>query len=284
MTEFQNILKKYNIKPNKFMGQNFLIDKNILNKIIKTADIKSNDVILEIGPGPGMLTIELAKKAKKIVTIEKDKKMCVILQKILDVKNIKNVEIINTDILKIFNSQFSIFNKFSITNYKIVANIPYYLTSPLIRKFLETDNPPSEIILMIQKEVAERICAKPPKMSLLSVAVQFYAKPEIIALVSKNCFYPAPKIDSAIIKIIPQANTNYDKSDRKIDTEKFFRLVKTGFSAKRKMLFNNLKSEFQSSNVKSILKNIGLNPNCRAENLSIDVWIKLYTLLFDVDK
>jgi len=91
MTEFQNILKKYNIKPNKFMGQNFLIDKNILNKIIKTADIKSNDVILEIGPGPGMLTIELAKKAKKIVTIEKDKKMCVILQKILDVKNIKNV-------------------------------------------------------------------------------------------------------------------------------------------------------------------------------------------------
>ncbi|HOZ16473.1 MAG TPA: 16S rRNA (adenine(1518)-N(6)/adenine(1519)-N(6))-dimethyltransferase RsmA [Candidatus Portnoybacteria bacterium] len=284
MTEFQNILKKYNIKPNKFMGQNFLIDKNILNKIIKTADIKSNDVILEIGPGPGMLTIELAKKAKKIVTIEKDKKMCVILQKILDVKNIKNVEIINTDILKIFNSQFSIFNKFSITNYKIVANIPYYLTSPLIRKFLETDNPPSEIILMIQKEVAERICAKPPKMSLLSVAVQFYAKPEIIALVSKNCFYPAPKIDSAIIKIIPQANTNYDKSDRKIDTEKFFRLVKTGFSAKRKMLFNNLKSEFQSSNVKSILKNIGLNPNCRAENLSIDDWIKLYTLLFYVDK
>ena len=210
--------------------------------------------------------------------------MCVILQKILDVKNIKNVEIINTDILKIFNSQFSIFNKFSITNYKIVANIPYYLTSPLIRKFLETDNPPSEIILMIQKEVAERICAKPPKMSLLSVAVQFYAKPEIIALVSKNCFYPAPKIDSAIIKIIPQANTNYDKSDRKIDTEKFFRLVKTGFSAKRKMLFNNLKSEFQSSNVKSILKNIGLNPNCRAENLSIDDWIKLYTLLFYVDK
>jgi 16S rRNA (adenine1518-N6/adenine1519-N6)-dimethyltransferase len=284
MTEFQNILKKYNIKPNKFMGQNFLIDKNILNKIIKTADIKSNDVILEIGPGPGMLTIELAKKAKKIVTIEKDKKMCVILQKILDVKNIKNVEIINTDILKIFNSQFSIFNKFSITNYKIVANIPYYLTSPLIRKFLETDNPPSEIILMIQKEVAQRICAKPPKMSLLSVAVQFYAKPEIIALVSKNCFYPAPKIDSAIIKIIPQANTNYDKSDRKIDTEKFFRLVKTGFSAKRKMLFNNLKSEFQSSNVKSILKNIGLNPNCRAENLSIDDWIKLYTLLFYVDK
>jgi 16S rRNA (adenine1518-N6/adenine1519-N6)-dimethyltransferase len=271
------ILKKYNIKPNKFMGQNFLIDENVLNKIVETADIKSDDIILEVGPGLGILTTELAERAKRIIAVEKDKELCEILKNILTAQNIINVEIVHGDILQLQQIQ-------KLQRYKIVANIPYYLTSPLIRKFLEANNKPDEIILMIQKEVAQRICAKPPKMSLLSVAVQFYAKPEIIALVSKNCFYPAPKIDSAIIKIIPQANTNYDKSDRKIDTEKFFRLVKTGFSAKRKMLFNNLKSEFQSSNVKSILKNIGLNPNCRAENLSIDDWIKLYTLLFYVDK
>ena len=258
------------------MGQNFLIDENVLNKIVETADIKSDDIILEVGPGLGILTTELAERAKRIIAVEKDKELCEILKNILTAQNIINVEIVHGDILQLQQIQ-------KLQRYKIVANIPYYLTSPLIRKFLEANNKPDEIILMIQKEVAQRICAKPPKMSLLSVAVQFYAKPEIIALVSKNCFYPAPKIDSAIIKIIPQANTNYDKSDRKIDTEKFFRLVKTGFSAKRKMLFNNLKSEFQSSNVKSILKNIGLNPNCRAENLSIDDWIKLYTLLFYVD-
>jgi 16S rRNA (adenine1518-N6/adenine1519-N6)-dimethyltransferase len=256
------------------MGQNFLIDENVLKKIIEIANIKPKDTILEVGPGLGILTMELAKKAKCVIAIEKDKKLCEALKQILKNQKINNVKIVNKDVLKIQNSEIE--SKFKIQNYKIVANIPYYLTSPLIRKFLEIDNKPSEIILMVQKEVAERICAQPPKMSLLAVSVQFYAKPEIVFSVSKNSFYPTPKVDSAIIKIVPQETPE-------IDVNKFFAIVKMGFSTKRKMLSNNLKSQFQSSNVKSILKNIELNPNIRAENLTIENWIKLYTELYYID-
>jgi 16S rRNA (adenine1518-N6/adenine1519-N6)-dimethyltransferase len=249
------ILKKYNIRPIKHFGQNFLIDEGILNKIIEAADIQKNDTILEIGPGLGILTLELAKRAKQVIAIEKDKRMCEILSEMLDAGNVKNVEIVNENILKITNNQFPM------TNYKIVANIPYYLTSPLIRKFLETESRPEFMVLMIQKEVAQRICASPPKMSLLAVSVQFYADPEIISYVSKNSFYPVPKVDSAIIKIIP-------KTIPDIDTEKFFKLVKTGFASKRKMLKNNLP--------KIDLEKLDLNPKVRAENLSTDDWIKIF--------
>lgn len=255
-----DLLKKYDIKPSKRLGQNFLIDKNILNKIIAAADLSPEDVVLEIGPGLGVLTIELAKIAKKVIAIEKDKKMCEILQKILNAENIENVEIMNNDTL---NAKYKLPN----TKYKIVANIPYYLTSPLIRKFLETSNRPAEIILMVQKEVAQRIIAKPPQMNLLAISVQFYAEPKIIAYVSKDCFYPKPKVDSAIIKIIP-------KSIPKINIEKFFKLVKTGFSSKRKMLKNNLSTLLEASQIN--FEKIGLNPKVRAENLSIDEWLKLF--------
>jgi len=273
MYKIKSILLKYKIHPNKLMGQNFLIDENILNKIIESTDIKKDDTILEIGPGLGILTIELAKRAKQIIAIEKDKNLCEILQKILETEKIKNVQIINDDILKIFNSQFSIFNEFSISNYKVVANIPYYLTSPLIRMFLEAEHRPTEIILMIQKEVAQRICAIPPKMSLLAVSVQFYAKPEIISYVSKTSFYPVPKVDSAIIKIVPHSDVGHTMSH--INTEKFFKLVKTGFSAKRKMLKNNIPEiNFEK---------LDLNPNIRAENLTINDWIKLFTSLDYID-
>ena len=251
------ILKKYDIRPNKIMGQNFLIDENVLNKIIESADIESDDTILEIGPGLGILTLGLARRAKKIIAIEKDKTLCEALRKILDIGNVKNVEIINTDILEYKNQE---------TNYKIVANIPYYLTSPLVRKFLESDNKPSEIILMIQKEVAQRICATPPRMSLLAISVQFYAQPEIIAYIPKDAFYPVPKVDSAIIKITPYPNVGHRMPY--INTKKFFELVRAGFASKRKMLKNNLPD--------INLEEIGLNPKTRAENLSIDDWSKLY--------
>lgn len=237
------------------MGQNFLINEDVLDEIIETAQVKPDDVVLEVGPGLGILTIELAKKAKKIIAVEKDKELCEILQKILIDQRINNVEIVNADILKY---------KIENNNYKVVANIPYYLTSPLIRMFLESENKPSEIILMIQKEVAQRICASPPKMSLLAVSVQFYAKPEIVSCVSKNSFYPVPKVDSAIVKITPQTAPE-------IDTKKFFGVVKRGFASKRKMLKNNISGiNFEKLN---------LNPNIRAENLTIDDWIKLYTIL-----
>lgn len=252
----KEIFKKYNIKPSKKLGQNFLVDRGVLRKIIQTAELFPKDTVLEIGPGLGILTIELAKRAKEVIAVEKDKKMCEILKDVLNVRDVRNVRIVNNDIL---NTKYELSN----TKYKLVANLPYYITSPVIRRFLEIKNPPKLMILMVQKEVAQRIVAKPPRMSLLSVAVQFYSDAEIVSCVSKKSFYPQPKVDSAIIKIIPQPIP-------KINTEKFFKLVKKGFSSKRKMLKNNLRIN------SSILENSGLNLKARAENLSIKDWLKLF--------
>jgi 16S rRNA (adenine1518-N6/adenine1519-N6)-dimethyltransferase len=256
----KELLSKHQTRPSRGLGQNFLIDKNTLDKIITSADIKSDGQILEVGPGIGTLTQELAKKAKKVVAVEKDKIMVEILKETL--KEFNNVEIIQGDILK-FKNPFS-------EKYKVIANIPYYLTSPLIRKFLEEKNPPEEIVLMIQKEVAQRICSKPPNMSLLAVSVQFYAEAKIISFVSKNCFWPSPKIDSAIIKITPKKK--YD-----ISAALFFQIVKAGFLHPRKQLSNNmsegLKLNKQQANL--LLEKNGLTPLQRAETLSLQDWVNL---------
>jgi 16S rRNA (adenine1518-N6/adenine1519-N6)-dimethyltransferase len=279
----KEIFEKHNIKPNKILGQNFLIDKNILEKIIKASDLNPTDIILEAGPGIGTLTKELAKNTKKVIAVEKDKIMLEVLKETL--KDYKNIELINQDILK-----FEIKEK-----YKVVANIPYYLTSVLIRKLLESENQPKEIILMIQKEVAQRICSQPTspptnfdkltektkaspqkklvggKMSLLSVSVQFYAEPKIISYVSKNCFLPAPKIDSAIIKITPLA------SKPGLDPNLFFKIVKAGFSQPRKQLSGNLSKilKLPKTQTDKWLTENNINPTQRAETLSIEDWKNL---------
>lgn len=261
----KELLAKHEARPSKGLGQNFLIDKNVLNKIIEASNIKIEDIILEVGPGIGTLTKELAKKAKQVVTIEKDETMVEILEETL--KDFHNIEIIQDDILKI-DSKIP-------KKYKIVANIPYYLTSPLIRKFLEYKNPPEVMTLMIQKEVAQRICSTPPNMSLLAVSVQFYAEPKIVSYVSKNCFLPAPKVDSAIIKIAPNKKPN-------IPPDLFFKVVKAGFSHPRKQLVNNLTTLNSLNGVKLIkvqisdwLSKNNIKQNQRAETLSVADWINL---------
>ncbi len=274
----KELLSKYETRPSKGLGQNFLIDKAILNKIILAADIESSDTILEVGPGVGTLTQELAEMAGEVIAVEKDKTMVEILQETLkdfsaqggSASGGKNIEIIQGDIL---TTELQLPK-----NYKLVANIPYYLTSPLIRKFLECDNPPSEMILMLQKEVAQRICANPGDMSLLAVSVQFYADAKIISYVSKNCFWPAPKIDSAIIKIIP--HKKYD-----VSTDLFFEVVKAGFSQPRKQLANNLLAlsrvegsktlEISKEKVTEWLEKNGIKPIQRAETLTIQDWVNL---------
>ncbi|MFN3302081.1 MAG: 16S rRNA (adenine(1518)-N(6)/adenine(1519)-N(6))-dimethyltransferase RsmA, partial [Patescibacteria group bacterium] len=163
---------------------------------IKSANLSKDDVVLEIGPGTGILTLELAKRAKKVIAVEKDEKMIEILKDVLKNSGIQNVQIIKGDILKLLTSHFQL-----PTSFKVVGNIPYYLTSRLLRNLLELKKKPKLIVLMVQKEVAQRICAKPPKMNLLAVSVQFYGKPEIVSYVSKKSFWPRPKVDSAIIKI-----------------------------------------------------------------------------------
>ena len=274
------LLKRYNIKPSKHLGQNFLTDKSALNKIISAADLSSDDVVLEVGPGLGVLTLELAKRAKKVIAVEKDRKMTEILQEILVENKIDNVDVIEVDILKLLTYNFQLLNKLLITNYqsqnyKLVANIPYYLTSPLIRKFLETENPPSLIVLLIQKEVAQRICAKPSRMSLLSVATQFYAEPKIISYVSRKSFYPQPKVDSAIIRISPRAKGT--KSLERDLVPEFFKVVKTGFAHPRKQLINNLSTGLNLSreNAKESLLKSGLKPTTRPSELSVDKWVEL---------
>ena len=272
----KTILKKHHIRPCKKMGQNFLIDRNIAEKIINCADISKNDIILEIGPGLGSLTQELAKKAGAVIGIEKDKKMSLILKETL--KEFKNVKIVNSDILKISNLQNLINQKKENKrkNFKIVANLPYCIASKIIRKFLEYKNPPKTMVLLVQKEVAQRICAKPPKMNLLAVSVQFYAQPEIISYLSKNCFWPIPKIDSAIIKITPIKN----KFQNQIPSQLFFRIVKAGFSYPRKQLANNLskKLKLNKKEIKNLFLKADINPSQRAESLSVDNWIDLTKL------
>ena len=262
--QIKKLLQKYNIRPNKRMGQNFLIDKEVLEKIINTADLTKDDTVLEIGSGLGTLTKELAKRTKKVITIEKDKQMTEALKEII--KDYKNVEIVFDDILKI--------KKLKIKNYKVVSNIPYYLTSPLIRMLLELKNPPKEILLLVQKEVAERICAELPKMNLLAVSVQFYSKPEIISYVSKSSFWPEPKVDSAIIKIADI------KKPENINIKKFFKLVKAGFSHPRKQLANNLSQglNINKEQIKKALAECNLNIQARAQNLSIESWICLLNI------
>jgi 16S rRNA (adenine1518-N6/adenine1519-N6)-dimethyltransferase len=281
------------------LGQNFLVNKDIVNKIIASADLTPEDLVLEIGPGKGILTEELAKHAGKVVAVEIDESLVNLLRNKL--RNKEKVEIVEGDILKIFNFQFSIFNQFPISkfsndkevipkvantkSYKIIANLPYYITSPIIRKFLEAEAPPSEMILMVQKEVAQRITAGPGKMSILSISVQYYAKAEILFYVEKGNFEPVPEVDSAVIRItrdkrqetrLPEPRSGGQARDKNFD-KKFFRVVRAGFCAKRKTIVNNLANSFhlEKKTVEEKIKKVGLAPNIRAQELGVDDWKKL---------
>lgn len=268
----KNLLKKYQLRPSKGLGQNFLIDKKVLGKIIEAAELKPEDTVLEIGPGIGTLTQELAKKVKKVIAVEKDKRMVEILKETL--KDFKNAEIIQGDILKIENWKLIENSKLKIGNsYKVVGNLPFYLTAPVIRQFLELPRArPREMVLVSQKEVAERICAKPPKMNLLAVSVQFYSRPEVVYFVSKKSFWPQPEVDAAILKI-QILKTKFQN----INKDLFFKIVKSGFSQPRKQLINNLSNGLDADKIKTEawLRENNIQPSQRAETLTVKEWIKL---------
>ncbi|MFH0969376.1 MAG: 16S rRNA (adenine(1518)-N(6)/adenine(1519)-N(6))-dimethyltransferase RsmA [Patescibacteria group bacterium] len=271
----------------KSLGQNFLKNKEIVKKIIESADLSAEDVVLEIGPGKGVLTEELVKVAKKVIAVEIDKNLAEILRN--KFKGNEKVGIINKDILKIKlidlisnkvpnsksqNTKYNILD----TKYKLVANLPYYITSPIIRMFLESDLPPREMILMVQKEVAERIVAKPEEMSILAVSVQYYAQPELLFYVNKENFDPVPEVDSAVIRISVNSEQRTVNSEKSSD---FFRVVRAGFCAKRKMLANNLANSFHldKKKVEEKLKAAGISPTARAQELSVEDWKKLVRLI-----
>lgn len=265
-SKVKNLLKKYRLRPSKGLGQNFLVDKKVVTKVIRAADLRPADVVLEIGPGLGVLTQELAGKVKKVMAVEKDQNLVRISNNELRMMKVKNVKIIQGDILKILNSKFPMPN-----SYKVIANLPFYLTAPVIRKFLEAGTPPKLMVLIIQKEVAQRIYAKPPKTNLLAVSVQFYAQPKIISYISRKSFWPHPKVDSAIIKIMTS-----DKQPA-INKSLFFKIVKAGFSQPRKQLINNLfkKLKVDKMKIESWLWKSNIQPSQRAETLSIKDWLKL---------
>ncbi|MFA5986492.1 MAG: 16S rRNA (adenine(1518)-N(6)/adenine(1519)-N(6))-dimethyltransferase RsmA [Parcubacteria group bacterium] len=253
----------------KSLGQNFLKDDTLIARIVDLANILPTDAVLEIGPGQGILTALLAKRAQKVVAIELDDRLIPILAKRF--ANNAHVTIIHDDVLKTDFSTLSAEHALPCTQYKIVANIPYYITAPLIRFFLEQPCPPASMTLMVQKEVAQRLCAKPGAMSILAIAAQYYADVTYGFLVPRDHFDPVPAVDSAVIHL----NIRHATSDAiTLDTKDFFRVVKMGFSAKRKTLCNNLANGLhrEKGDIDTILKNVGLREGVRAQELSVDDW------------
>jgi 16S rRNA (adenine1518-N6/adenine1519-N6)-dimethyltransferase len=252
------------VKAKKSFGQNWLRDEYTLGLIVESAEIKPKDTVLEVGPGLGYLTNKLAKFADQVVCIEADQDLIPHLNHQFGA--VSNIKIIQADILKYNLTKLP-------KDYLVVANIPYYLTSNLIRQLLESNNPPLRMVLMVQKEVAERIVATPGQMSVLSFSVQYYAEAKIIAPVSKELFEPIPKVDSAIIKIKRRQKPAFNA-----DTKKLFRLVKAGFGERRKMLRNSLAGGLQldSMRVEKLLQQSDIKPTTRAQELSMKQWQSLY--------
>ncbi len=270
--QIKKIFQEKDIKALKSLGQNFLVDEKVLDKIIQAAELGKNDLIIEIGPGLGVLTRELSKKCRQVIAIEKDKKLAGLLEEEL-AQNIQypNIEIINSDILK--TNLEELIKKYGLNkNYKLVSNIPYYITSPVIKFFLENEIQPQTITLLVQKEVAERICADAGKLSVLALSVQIYGKPEIVGYVDKSSFYPQPKVDSAILKI-----SEIKKEFPNNYYQEIFRIIKIGFSSKRKKLVNNLSAGLciDKDKTEKILLEAKINLNARAQELELKDWKRL---------
>jgi len=266
LAQTRSLLRHFGLRARKGLGQHFLIDESVLEVIVSAAELTPADVVIEIGPGLGVLTRELASRVGRVVTAELDNKLAAILKQTLS--PFSNVAVVNEDILKIDPAAVG-----GSSSYKVVANLPYYITSPVLRHFLEASVKPEVMILMIQKEVAESIVAEPGRMSLLSVSVQFFGKPAIVRVVPAGCFYPVPKVDSAILKI----NLYHQPAVAVADRESFFKLVRAGFSASRKQIGNSLAQGLglSKTEVLPLLETAGIEPQRRAETLTLDEWAGL---------
>ena len=272
------VLKRHGLRADKRLGQNFLQDPFALEAIASAAEIQPTDTVLEIGPGLGSLTRYLAASAKQVIAVELDRDLLIPLRAVI--APYQNVQVIHGDILKL-SPQKLITEK----DYIVAANIPYYITSAVIRHLLaespkrESDVKPRRIVLTVQKEVAERICAKPGDMSLLALSVQVYGKPHIAARIPAEAFFPAPKVDSAVLSV-----DIYPAPLIKPELiESFFKMIKAGFSQKRKTLRNSLSSglHIPTSASEALLKQASIDPMRRAETLSIEEWQALCEIKTD---
>lgn len=256
------------MKAKKSLGQHFLRCRWVVSTMIHAAKLNPNDAVLEIGPGTGVLTKALAKNAGRVLAIEKDKRMAEELKKSLNAGGFSNVEMAIGDVLKYVPDSIWNTNRAKHGAYKIVANIPYYLTSRLLRLIFEGWPKPELIVLTVQKEVAKRIVARPPKMNLLAFSVQFFGKPEIIKTIPQECFYPRPEVESAIIKITPH-------KERPANREIIFKIARAIFSSPRKTILNNLSRLFGKEAAKKLLDGAKIEHRKRGGELSVEDIIRI---------
>ncbi len=265
-------MSKIGAGARKSLGQHFLRCRWVANTLIRAAELTKKDTVLEIGPGTGVLTQPLAQHVREVIAVEKDELLAEALRK----KAPPNVTVVEGDILRLYRSLYR--SKIGTVNtkaIKIVANIPYYLTSRLLRMLLERESQPELIVLTIQKEVAKRIMARPPYMNLLALSVQAFGKPEIIKTVPASCFAPAPEVDSAIIKISDVSDRFFRENG--INPGPFFSFIRRGFSQKRKQLLNTLKREGGTPKkaIADVLARLNLSPDARPQELSLQNWADL---------
>lgn len=267
----KELCRLYDISPTRSKGQNFLINEGIYQAIIKAANLSSDDSVLEVGPGLGFLTAKLAEVVKRVVAVELDDHLAEILELAINSQGVDNVEIVNQDILRFNPSDYFL----EAEQYSVVANLPYNISSVFLRTFLSSINPPSSLVLMLQKEVAERIVRQEPDMSLLSLSLAYYGQAEIIRIVPASDFWPAPKVDSAILRFVYQKERPNSESIE--EAKRFFRLARIGFSAKRKMLKNNLVAGLKCAPniIDDAFKTAQLDSKVRAEQLSLLNWQNL---------
>jgi 16S rRNA (adenine1518-N6/adenine1519-N6)-dimethyltransferase len=267
-------------RPQKRKGQNFLIDKNIVCKILRTVSITDRDVVLEIGPGKGILTKELASHAEKVIGVELDKKLYAYLLESL--KDLDNTTLINQDILKFDVSQFRQKNKIK-SKLTLVGNIPYNITTPILEYIFQNIQLWQNVYLMVQREFARRLIAGPNTKDYSSVScfTQFHVNPKVMFLVKKTCFRPQPKVDSCFISLEPKGS-NYWRNDLcPKDKNLLFKTIQTAFNQRRKIILNSLSTMVNKDKLSKILYILNIDQNVRAENLSLQDFIKIINLCFD---
>ena len=268
----KEVVNKHNFKFSKSLGQNFLIDDNVIDRILEGARLSETDRIIEVGPGIGTLTREMGKVAENVVAIEIDKTLIPILKETL--ADLDNVEVVNEDILKV-DVQGLINEKLNGGPVKLVANLPYYITTPIVMKFLEEDIPVTDIVVMVQKEVADRMNAKPSTKDYgaLSVAVQYYCDTEIVAIATRHMFVPQPNLDSIVIGLHVRDEKKYVVDNEDI----FFKTVKASFGQRRKTLLNSLGGLgfLSKDQIREALQAANIDEKRRGETLSIDEFANL---------
>jgi len=261
-------LHRLGARAKKGLGQHFLVDRSVLDKIVSAAELEPSDTVIEVGPGLGILTEELVKKAGKVIAVEVDSKLASSLEKKLSKS--PQLTVLNADVLQLDPRELLEGRR----NYKVVANLPYYIAAPILRHFLEASLKPSLMVVMVQKEVGQSIAAAPGDMSILGISVQLYGKPTIVDYVPAQSFYPQPKVDSAIVRIDVYPRPSVEVSD----IAGFFEIVKAGFSAPRKQIRNSLALGLQvtSAEAEELLEQADIAPKRRPETLSLEEWAKLY--------